>query len=433
MESTSDGKKLYQVSKGQAASILIVMTVLYLINYADRSILSVVLQQIKVALNISDTELGIVQSVFSVGVGLLTIPIAWLVDRWSRRKAIALMALLWSAATFATGLAKNFVSLAIARGFVGLGEDGFSTSGSGWLSLVYPKAKRGLITGIFGIGSVLGTALGMILGGIIAVKTGMWQMPFFIFAIPGFIFGIWALFLKDYATVKSEGESGLSKKYLSDWIKLFKIKGYTFTVLGQFCFGLVVFTWIGWLPTFMIRAYNLDAAQAGTIIGVIALVAVVGSPIGGLIADRWQKKNRGGRGYMMALVQFMILLALSSIVYLFGTVTMPVLIALLAVQFIFVAMVNPMIFSLITDVVPASHRMAGQGMMVTFVYAAGAAVGPWIVGAVSDSVGGGAAGIRAGFLALLPIMVLAVIFYSINSKFYPDDSARVSDEVYSEK
>lgn len=392
-----------------------------------------VLQQIKVSLNISDTELGVVQSVFSVGVGLLTIPIAWVVDRWSRRKAIAIMALLWSAATFATGLAKNFVGLVITRGFVGLGEDGFSTSGSGWLSLVYPKAKRGLVTGIFGIGSVLGTALGMILGGIIVVKTGMWQMPFFIFAIPGFIFGIWAFFLKDYASVKSKGESGLSKEYLSNWIKLFKTKSYTFTTLGQLCFGMVVFTWIGWLPAFMIRAYNLDAAQAGTIIGVIAIVAVVGSPIGGLIADRWQKKSRGGRGYMMALVQLMIFLALSVIVYLFGTITMPVLIALLAVQMIFVAMVNPLIFSLMTDVVPASHRMAGQGMMVTFVYAAGAALGPWIVGAVSDSVGGGAAGIRAGFLALLPVMLLAVIFYSINSKFYPDDSARISDQVYSEK
>jgi len=433
MEPTADGKKLYQVTKGQAASILIVMTVLYLINYADRSILSVVLQQIKVALNISDTELGIVQSVFSVGVGLLTIPIAWLVDRWSRRKAIALMALLWSAATFATGLAKNFVSLVIARGFVGLGEDGYSTSGSGWLSLVYPKAKRGLVTGIFGIGSVLGTALGMILGGIIAVKSGMWQMPFFIFAIPGFIFGIWALFLKDYATVKGEGESGLSKEYLTNWIKLFKTRAYTFTVLGQFCFGLVVFTWIGWLPAFMIRAYNVDAAQAGTIIGLIAIVAVVGSPIGGLIADRWQKKNRGGRGYMMALVQLVILLSLAAIVYFFGSVSMPVLIALLVVEMIFVSMVNPLIFSLITDVVPPSHRMAGQGMMVTFVYAAGAALGPWIVGAVSDSVGGGAAGIRAGFLALLPVMVLAVIFYSINSRFYPDDSSRISDQVYSEK
>ncbi len=433
MESTADTKKAYQVTKGQAASILIVMTVLYIINYADRSILSVVLQQIKVSLNISDTELGIVQSVFSVGLGLFTIPLAWMVDRWSRRKAIGIMALLWSAATFATGLARNFVGLVFARAFVGLGEDGFSTSGSGWLSLVYPKAKRGLITGIFGIGTVLGTALGLILGGIIVTRTGMWQMPFFIFAIPGLIFGIWAFFLKDYKSVKNEGEAGLTKQYLGDWIKLFKIKAFTFTTLGQVCFGLYVFTWIGWLPAFMIRAYNLDAGQAGTIVGGVALLAVLGSPIGGLLADRWHKKNRGGRGYMMALVQLVNFIMLAIIVYLFGSVPIPVLIALFAVQMITVAMVNPLFFSLVTDVTPASHRIAGQGLMVTLIYAAGAAVGPWVVGAVSDSIGGGAAGIRAGFLWLLPVLLLAVVFYTINSKYYADDSERISDQVYSEK
>ena len=55
------------------------------------------------------------------------------------------------------------------------------------------------------------------------------------------------------------------------------------------------------------------------------------------------------------------------------------------------------------------------------------------MGAISDSVGGGAAGIRAGFLWLLPVLLAAVIFYSINSRFYPDDSGRIIDEVYSEK
>lgn len=427
-----ESKKTYQVNRWQAASILIVMTVLYIINYADRSILSVVLQQIKISLGISDTELGIVQSVFSIGLGLFTIPLAWWVDRWSRRKAVALMALLWSTATFCTGLAKNFVTLVIARAFVGLGEDGFSTSGSGWLSLAFKKEKRSLVTGIFGIGSVLGTALGMIIGGILVARTGMWQMPFYVFAIPGFIFGIWAFFLKDYQTVKHNGETGLSKSYLKDWLGLFKINSFRFTTLGQACFGLYVFTWVGWLPAFMIRAYSLDAGKAGSIIGVIALVAVLGSPIGGWIADRWQKRNRGGRGYMMAIVQLVNMLLLAAIVYFFGLISIPVLIALLAVQMIVVAMVNPLIFSIITDISPTSHRMAGQGLMVTIVYAAGAAIGPWLVGAVSDFVGGGAAGIRAGFLWLLPVLLAAVVFYTINSKYYPDDSARISDHVYAE-
>jgi hypothetical protein len=71
--------------------------------------------------------------------------------------------------------------------------------------------------------------------------------------------------------------------------------------------------------------------------------------------------------------------------------------------------------------------------MVTLIYAAGAAVGPWVVGAVSDSIGGGAAGIRAGFLWLLPVLLLAVVFYTVNSKYYADDSERISDQVYSEK
>jgi MFS transporter, Spinster family, sphingosine-1-phosphate transporter len=433
MESAAEAKRPYNVTKGQARSILVVLTVLYIINFADRSILSVVLQQIKVSLNISDTELGAVQSVFSVCVGLFTIPLAWMVDRWSRRKAVGIMALLWSVATFATGLATNFKSLVIARAFVGIGEDGFSTSGSGWLSLAFSKEKRGLVTGIFGIGSVLGTALGFILGGIIVAKTGMWQMPFYIFAVPGFIFGIWAFFLKDYASVKHEGEAGLSKKYLADWLKLFKIKSFTFTTLGQACFGLYVFTWIGWLPAFMIRAYGIDAGTAGTIIGGVALTAVLGSPVAGFIADRWQKKNRGGRGYMMTIVQLVNFILLATIVYLFGSVPIAVLIALFAVQMITVAMVNPLFFSIVTDISPTSHRIAGQGLMVTIIYTAGAAVGPFVVGAISDSIGGGAAGIRLGFLWLLPVLLASVIFYAINSKYYPDDSERVIDHVYSEK
>jgi MFS family permease len=183
----------------------------------------------------------------------------------------------------------------------------------------------------------------------------------------------------------------------------------------------------------MIRAYNLDAGQAGSIIGIIALVAVLGSPLGGFIADRWYKKNTGARGYMMALVQLINFLLLGVIVYFFGSIDMPILIGLLAAQMIVVAMVNPLIFSIITDISPTSHRMSGQGLMVTIIYTAGAAVGPWVVGLISDTVGGGAPGIRAGFLWLLPALLACVIFYTINSKYYPEDSERIKDQVYAEK
>ncbi|MFA5079867.1 MAG: MFS transporter, partial [Dehalococcoidia bacterium] len=223
------------------------------------------------------------------------------------------------------------------------------------------------------------------------------------------------------------------KEYLKKWVGLFKIKSFVFITLGQICFAVVYFTWLGWVPAFIIRAYNVDAAQAGSIVGVAALTGIVGSVLGGFIADYWHKRNKGARGYMMAIVQFLNMIILGFIVYFMGAMSIPTLMILMIVQMVVVAFVNPLIFSLLPDITDPSHRMAGQGLMVTFAYAAGAAIGPWVVGVVSDSVGGGAEGIRQGFLWLLPVALLCAIFYSINSKFYPADSAKVSDRVYAEK
>ena len=158
IKSAAQSQKTYKVTNGQKASILIVLMVLFIINYADRSILSVVLQQIKISLGFSDTELGAIQTAFQLMVGAVTIPLGILIDRWSRRKLAGIMAIFWSIATFLTGLCTNFISLLFVRAAVGLGEDGFTTIGSGWLSVAFSKAKRAMISGIFGIGGTGGSA-----------------------------------------------------------------------------------------------------------------------------------------------------------------------------------------------------------------------------------------------------------------------------------
>jgi len=88
------------------------------------------------------------------------------------------MALSWSAATFATGLAWNFASLVVARAFVGLGEDGFSTSGSGWLSLAFKKEKRSIVTGIFGIGEDGASIMPGMFAAAVQNATGVWVEDF---------------------------------------------------------------------------------------------------------------------------------------------------------------------------------------------------------------------------------------------------------------
>jgi len=431
-ESTAQSEKTYKVTKGQAASILIVMMVLYIINYADRSILSVVLQQIKVSLGFSDTELGIIQSAFQITVGLLTVPLGFLVDRWSRRKVAGIMALFWSAATFLTGMCTSFLGLLFVRAAVGVGEDGFTTLGSGWLSVAFSKAKRAMVIGIFGIGGVGGSALGMVVGGYLVTATGMWQVPFFVFAVPGVIFGIWAFFLKDYQSPRMEGGAWFNRQYFNNWVQHFKTKSYILTILGQTCWGMIALTWLGWVPAFMMRAYEMSAAQAGGILGAAALFGILGSLCGGFIADAWYKKNKGARVYLMTIVQFLFASVTGVTIYYMGSVPTSVISVLLIVQMLIGGTISSLIFSLAMDVTPVSHRFSSYGVVVTCIYVV-SAIGPWIVGAVSDAIGGGAAGIRAGFLWLLPIAFASVIFYGVNCRYYPKESQNVSDTVLAEK
>ncbi|MFA5399679.1 MAG: MFS transporter [Dehalococcoidia bacterium] len=432
IESSAQSQKTYKITNGQKASILIVLMILFIINYADRAILSVTLQNIKVSLGFSDTQLGAIQTAFQIMVGAVTIPLGILIDRWSRRKLAGIMALFWSVTTFLTGLCTNFISMLFVRAAVGLGEDGFTTIGSGWLSVAFSKSKRAMVNGIFGIGGTGGSALGMIVGGIIVTSTGMWQMPFFIFAIPGVIFGIWAFFLKDYKTPKKEGESLLSKQYFRDWLALFKIKSYVFTLLGQMCFGVMLTTVIGWLPAFMMRAYDLNAAQAGGIVGSAALIGILGSLGGGFIADIWYRRQKGARIYLMTIAQLLFAILVGTVIYLMGSIPIPLMSVLLMVLMLVVGICGTLIYSLTMDVTPVSHRYSSYGIVVTAFFVVGS-IGPSIVGAISDALGGGADGIRAGFLWLLPVTLLAVIFYGINWRYYPKESQLVSDTVLAEK
>jgi len=432
MDLDQDQKNRYVLKSGQQAFILTVLTLLSVFCYADRSVLSAVLEPMKIALGLTDTEIGIVQSVFAIGVSVLSIPASFVVDRWSRRKALGLMAVIWSIATFTTGLASKFAYLLTSRFFVGIGEAGFSTGGSGWLSLAFSKQRRGIVTGVFSIGAVLGTVLGVVLGGYIVTKTGSWQQPFFYFAIPGIILGILVFFLKDYATVKAKGEGAFNKKFFAEWIRLFKIKSFTFTTIAQSFWALFYFTYLGFLPTLIMRTYQMDAHQATLIVGGAAMLAIVGSPLGGWLSDRWQKHNKAGRPYMMTVVQFSCLVTTVAVLFAMGG-PLPLLIACIAIQSIIISTVNPLLQSLVTDVLPAGQRVSGHGITVTCIFL-GVTLGPWIVGMISDAYGAGAAGLKTGLMYILPAFLIGGILYWINARyFYAKDSACVSDIVASEK
>ena len=425
-------QKTYEVGGKGAISVLIVMMLLFFFNYADRTILSVALEPIKQAFNLSDTQAGALPSLLQLGVALLGIPAAIFGDRWARRKAVSLFAFIWSLATLATAVCTSFVQMAVARFFVGSGEAGFSPVGATWLSVAFPKKIRSRIMSLFFVGGQIGGIAGLIFGGMLITATHDWRAPFYVFAIPGILLGIIILFCPDYKSIKSEGEAALSGAFFKEWGTFFRIKSWWFDTIGQSFLIFAAATLPMWMPTLMQRAYKMDPGSSGMVFGLSFLIMILAAPLGGFLADKWQQRSKNGRPYFVALVGFM---GLIFTVYQMLVIDLPIawFIAGIILSTFSFGMMFPVFFTIKADVVPAKLRATSAGIGNFIAQVTGGVCGSLFVGAVSDALGGGAHGLQWGLIYLVPIAMLGVVAYLVLTKFYPADSAKVIDEVIAEK
>lgn len=415
----------YKTGGGSALYILIVCTLLYVVNYMDRQVFAVVLQPMKAELGLTDTQCGLAQTIFILGMALCSFPVAYLLDRWSRSKTIGIMALLWSLFTSLTGLAKSFTTLIVPRSLVGVGESGFTAGGVAMVSAAYAPEKRARMLGIFTIGIPLGAALGMILGGAISARMG-WRWAFFIFAIPGIVLGFLAFFMKDYKTTAEKNVSGSSRNFAQSILALFRIRSRCLYFFG---YGLQCFMTVSilvWAPALMMRLMGINEAKAGMVVGGWGLMAIIGAPLGGWLADYWQKKTGRGRLLMPAIAVVLAACVFIIMVMLrFG----PVGIALGFIYGILSVVGSPALNAVSQDVVPAAHKGLSMGMAVFSSYMFGGAWGPFVVGGVSDALGGGADGLLIALVLCTVAGFAAGILLWLAARTYKADMAKVEGEM----
>jgi MFS family permease len=364
------------------------------------------------------------QTIFILGMALFSFPVAYLVDRWSRNRTIGIMAILWSIFTFLTGFAKNFTSLIIPRSLVGVGESGFTAGGVAMVSAAYAPEKRAGMLGIFNIGIPLGAAIGMIAGGAISASMG-WRWAFYIFAIPGIILGILAFFMRDYKAPPGSGMAGTKGNFGKAIVSLFRIRSLCLYFFG---YGILCFMTVSvlvWAPALMMRLLNISEATAGMIVGGWGLMAILAAPLGGWLADIWQKKNGKGRLYLPALASLLAAIVLIVMVMLrFG----PIAIGLGFLYGILSVIYGPALNAVSQDVVPAAHKGLSMGMAVFAAYMFGGAWGPSVVGAISDALGGGADGLLTAFLITTIAGFIAALLFWLAARTYPADMEKVKSE-----
>ena len=163
-------------SSRYARYVLAVLVVVYVFNFLDRQIISILAERIRADLGVTDAELGFLYgTAFAVFYALFGIPLGRLADVWDRRKLIALGLAVWSVMTALSGLARTFPALALARIGVGIGEASAAPAAFSLLSDWFPRERRATVLAIYSSGIYLGAGLGLVVGGLVVDR---WDAAF---------------------------------------------------------------------------------------------------------------------------------------------------------------------------------------------------------------------------------------------------------------
>lgn len=274
-----------------------ILLVVYVFNFIDRQIVNILAEPIARDLKLSDTQIGLMTGLaFALFYTVLGVPIARYADQptTSRPRLIALALAMWSGMTALCGVAQNYTQLLLARIGVGVGEAGCTPAAHSLISDIVPKERRASALAFYALGIPIGTLLGMIIGGQLADAIG-WRRAFVVVGLPGVALALVVVWL-----LKDPRRNGMELAHaaapLSGGATLSAIFRSRALVLLMIAASLAAFLSYGkttWATIFFQRTHGLSPGQVGLYFGLVnGLSAILGTWLGGMIADRWGANNR---------------------------------------------------------------------------------------------------------------------------------------------
>ena len=406
------------------AYVMFILVVVYTFNFIDRQIIGILAVPIKADLALTDTQLGLMGGLaFALFYTALGIPIAMLADRSNRTWIMTIALTLWSAMTALCGTVQNFWQLFVARLGVGVGEAGGVAPAYSLISDYFPPQQRARALSIYSFGIPIGSALGIVFGGIIASKID-WRYAFFAVGIAGIIIApIFKLtvaepergqFDPNYSTQSPPSLRTIVRKLMhkpSFWIMSF----------GAACSSMMGYGMFFWLPSFFVRSYSISLLDASLFYGAILLIGgLAGIWLGGSLADRFGANKRGAYVVIPALafvatVPFYVVAVLSpNLTTTFFAMLIPTALGLV--------WLGP-VLSAIQHVVPPDMRATASAIFLFINNLIGIGVGTMAIGMLSDSLQArfGDDSLRYAILAGTSFYILAAILFLVSSKYLKDD------------
>ncbi len=307
-------------------SIVVLIAVITLINYLDRSAIGYATSPISAALHFNDAQWGIIDSAFSVGYLVLAFFGGALVDRYGPKRTWSIAAAVWSLVTIATAVAGSFAEFFVVRVLLGASEGpGFpaaTRASSRWL----PGHERGRALGII-VG--VGVPFSLMVGGPIITQLLThvgWHMTFVVLGLVGLVWvGFWRFMYsdrpEDHPRVNIQEQEYIQAGRLDeeeapavrkiDWSALFSNRNLWMSAIGYFAWGYMFWAFMYWLPGYLGQTFHLDLASVGLFSVLPWALATVGAIVSGVVVDRIFKHNPRHRPRFVVMGLALLLAGLS--------------------------------------------------------------------------------------------------------------------------
>jgi MFS family permease len=435
---------------------LLVMAGVSLVDQIDTSVARGVLPVLEDEWHLSDTQLGLITSVFVVVATVATIPAGWVADHYRRTRVVGWTLVSWSGLILLSATALNYVHLLFARAVMGIGQAVDDPASTSFLGDSYPPRMRGRVFSATQVSFFLGSGIGLALGGWVGETFG-WRWAFAVVAIPGALVAIAVFKLREPHRGEAElpeamtwdeiaalpprpvdrrsGAEGLAlgqfarlawTELLSELRMIFGIRTMRYVLVGV---AALLFTVAGistWLPIYHERYSDMSVTRATAVVGVVLGVGgLIGTISGGWFSDHFHHRWTGGR--IVIVVWSSILCAVLFMVS-FAVTPVWLRIVLQFVGVVAAAGSAPGLRAAMTDVVPPDSRGVGASAMALTTSVFGTALAPVLVGAVSSLTGS----LVTAFYITFPPVILGLTLLLRARHTLEDDARAIVTAIHEE-